>query len=119
MMDRPMAVPDARAIGRGNRRSHPGLGVADRGLQIVAFGKARRDGRGKRASGAVGVLRRNAWGRQCDHAVLADEVVDALGALPVAALDQYRPAANPQQTLALTLDSRFARGYLLVEQRRR
>src|SRR5882757_5111281 len=44
MMDRSMAVTDAQAIGRGNRRGYPGLGVPNGGLQIVALRKTRRDG---------------------------------------------------------------------------
>ena len=108
MMDWSMAVTDAQAIGRGNRRSHPGFGVANGGLQIVAFGKARRDGRGQRASGAVGVFGGDPWSRQRNDAGFAEKIIDALGALPVAALDQYRAATHRQQTLALTLDLAFA-----------
>ena len=44
MMDRPMAVADAKAIGRGDRGADPVLGLANRGFQVLAFGKASRDG---------------------------------------------------------------------------
>ena len=47
-----------------------------------------------------------------------DEIVDALGALPVAALDQHRAAAHRQQPLALALDRGFVIGNRLIEQRR-
>ena len=108
MMDWSMAVTDAQAIGRGNRRRHPGLGVADRGLQIVAFGKSRRDRRRQRASGAVCVSGGDPRSRQRNGAGLAEKIIDALLAFPVAALDQHRASAHRQQTFALTLDPGFA-----------
>ena len=43
MMDRPMAVADAETIGRCDCGADPGLGMANRGFQILALGKARSD----------------------------------------------------------------------------
>ena len=37
MMDRPVAMADAEAVGGCYRSADPGLGVADGGLQILAF----------------------------------------------------------------------------------
>ena len=48
--------------------------------------------------------------------LLADEIIDALGALPVPALDQHRPASHRQQSLALAFDGGFARRDRFVEQ---
>src|SRR3984893_12805728 len=53
MMDRPMAVADAEAIGRCDCGADPGLGMANRGFHLVALGQPRRDGGGQRASGAM------------------------------------------------------------------
>ena len=47
MMDRPVAVADVEAIGRRNRGADPGFGIDHRGLQLVAFRKARGDGGGE------------------------------------------------------------------------
>src|ERR1700676_4649800 len=44
MMDRPVAVADTDPIGRGDRGADPGLGIANRGFQLLAPGKARRNG---------------------------------------------------------------------------
>src|SRR5712671_6352685 len=89
MMDRPMAVADAETIGRRDRGADPGLGVAHRGFKLLAFRKTRRDGGGQGASGAVGILGDDAWRRQRGDAIAADEIIGALGALPVPALDQH------------------------------
>ena len=118
-MDRPVAVADAEAIGRGDRGADPGLGVANRGFHVLALGKAGRDRGRQRASGAVGILGGDARRGQRDDAVAAEEIVDALGALPVAALDQHRAASHRQQPLALARDRGLARRDRLVQQRRR
>ena len=47
MMDRPMAAADTETIGARNRRTDPGLGMTNRGFQLLAFGKAGGDGRGQ------------------------------------------------------------------------
>jgi hypothetical protein len=44
MMDRPMAVADAEAIGGRDRGADPGLGVAHRGFHVFALRKAGGDG---------------------------------------------------------------------------
>ena len=44
MMDRPMAVADAEAIGGRDRRTDPCLGVAHGGFEILALGEACCDG---------------------------------------------------------------------------
>ena len=44
MVDRPMAVADAEAIGRRDRGADPGLGVAHRGFHVFALRKAGGDG---------------------------------------------------------------------------
>ena len=69
MMDRPVAVADTKPIGRGDRGTDPGLGMTDRGCQVLALGKACRNGRRQRAAGAVGIFGRKAWRRQRDGAV--------------------------------------------------
>ena len=46
-----------------------------------------------------------------------DQIVDALGALPVPALDQHRLAPQRQQSPALMLDGGFVRRHRLIEQR--
>ena len=43
-MDRPVAVTDTEAIGRRDRGADPGLGSANGGFEILAFGKAGGDG---------------------------------------------------------------------------
>jgi len=43
MMDRPVAMADTEAIGRRDRGADPGLGLANGGFQILAFGKAGGD----------------------------------------------------------------------------
>jgi hypothetical protein len=45
MMDRPLAVSHIEAIGGGDGSTDPGLGVANSGFQLLAFGKAGCDGR--------------------------------------------------------------------------
>src|SRR5665213_1121276 len=55
MMDRAMPMADTETIGRHDRRADPGLGIAHRGFQLLAFGEACRDRRGQRAAGAVGI----------------------------------------------------------------
>jgi transposase len=44
MMDRPVAVADAEAIGCSNRRADPDLGIANRGLHVLALRQTRGDG---------------------------------------------------------------------------
>ena len=43
MMDRSVAVADVEAVGCRDRSADPGLGVANRGFQILTLGKAGRD----------------------------------------------------------------------------
>jgi len=43
MMNRPMAMADTEPVGGGDGGADPGLGVADRGFQLVALPKACRD----------------------------------------------------------------------------
>src|SRR5580700_8874366 len=104
MMDRPMAVADAEAVAGGDRGTDERLGVANRGFQILALGEASGDGRRQRASGAVGILGCNPWRGKRDRAALAHQVIDALAALPVPALDQHGGTAERQQPPALILD---------------
>src|ERR1700722_16371323 len=103
MMDRPMAVTGTEMVRRGDRGADKGLGVANGGFHLFALGETGGDGRGQRASGAVGVLGGDARGRECDGALATEEIVDALRALPVAALDQHRRAAERQEPPALAL----------------
>ena len=44
MMDRSMAVADAKLIGCRNCRADPDLGIANRGFHVLALRKPRRDG---------------------------------------------------------------------------
>src|SRR5260370_24501462 len=108
MIDRPVAVADAEAVRGRDRGTDPGLGVADGGFQIVALGKPRRNRRRQRAAGAMGIFGRDPRRGERDRAFGVDEIIDALGALPVAALDKHRRAAHRQQALALVLDGGFA-----------
>src|SRR3954464_6156054 len=104
MMDRAVAVADAEAVGGRDRRADPGLGVAHGALEILAPGEPGGDRRGQRAAGAMGVASGNARRGQRDRGAGIDEIVDALGALAVPALDQDRPAAERQQAAPLALD---------------
>jgi hypothetical protein len=45
MVDRPVAEADVEPIGGCDRGTDPGLGATNSGFQVVAFRKARRDGR--------------------------------------------------------------------------
>ena len=64
----------------------------------------------------MGVFGRDARRCQRGGAGAGDEIVGALGALPVAALDQHGAAAHREQALALTGDGAFVRGDGLVQQ---
>ena len=44
MMDRAMAVADAKAIGCGDCRADPDLGIANRGFHVLSLRQARGDG---------------------------------------------------------------------------
>ena len=81
MMDRAVAVADAEAVCRRNRRADPGLGVAHGGLHVLALRETRGNRRGQRAAGAVGVSRGDARRGERDGAAGIDQIVDALGAL--------------------------------------
>src|ERR1700686_4460020 len=116
MMDRAVTVPNIEAIGRRERRGDPGLGIANGAPPRLAFGKQGYDRGRQRASGAMGIVRGDAWRRQREAAVGAEEIVDALRALPVAALDQYRRTAHGEQPLALFRDRGFVRCDRLVQQ---
>src|SRR5580693_6233558 len=117
MMDRPMAVADIEAISRRDRGADPGLGIADRCLQVLALRQSRCDGGGERAAGSVSILGGNAWAFERNDAIAAEEIVDALGALPVAAFDQHRLTTHRLQPFALALDRGFARGDRFIQQR--
>ena len=45
MMDRSVAVADAKTVGRRDRRVNPGLGIANRAFHVLAFGEAGGDRR--------------------------------------------------------------------------
>jgi len=107
-MDRATTVANIEAIGRRDRRSDPGLGITDGGFQRLTFGKEGGDRGRQGASGAVGVVGRDAWRCERDGGVGTEEIVDALGALPVAALDQYRRTAHGQEPPPLARDRGFA-----------
>src|SRR6478672_4540303 len=110
MMHRSVAMADAKTVRRRDGSADKGLGVADGGYHVLAFGKSGRDGRGQRAAGAVGVFGGDAWRWQREGAVACREVVDTLGALPVTALDQDGAATQREQPLALALDDTFVHG---------
>src|SRR5215467_3567023 len=74
MMDRPVAVTDAEAVGSGNRRADPGLGVVDGLVQWLALGKSGCDRRGQRAAGAMGVLRCDPRRGECAGSNCRDEI---------------------------------------------
>src|SRR5664280_2399036 len=60
MMDRSVTVTDGEAISGRDGGAEPGLGMAHRRFHVLALGKAGRDRRGQRASGAVGIWRSDA-----------------------------------------------------------
>src|SRR6185437_10037130 len=117
MVYRAMAVADIEPIGRFDRSADPDLCRTHRGLHAFALGKARRDRRVQRASGAVGVLGGDAWRRQSDGAAAVEQIIDALAALPVAALDQDRATSHRKQPRALACDGCLAGRNRLIEQR--
>ena len=69
------------------------------------------------AAGAMGIFRRDARRRQCDRAFGIDQIVDALAALPVPALDQHCLAPERKQSPALAFDVGLVRRHRLIEQR--
>jgi len=81
-----MAMADAETIGPPRSRARDQPWRCAPGFQFLAFRKARRDGGGQRAAGAVGILGGDASAASADDAVAADEIVGAFGALPVPAL---------------------------------
>src|SRR4029453_4443863 len=107
MMDRAVATPDAEAVCGSDRSADPGLGVAHSGFHAFALRQPRGNRRGERAAGAVGIFCGDARRGERGDARGIDQIVDALGALPVAALDQHRLAPQGQQSLALLLDGGF------------
>src|SRR6266702_5072488 len=115
MMDRPVAMADAEAVGGCNRRADPGLGVAHRLLKSLALGETRRDRRGERAAGAMGVAGSDARRGERDRVFGIDEIIDALGTLAMPALDQHRATAEREQAAPLALDVGFAYRHRLVE----
>src|SRR6188508_1120060 len=56
MMDRPMTMADAEAVGGCDRSADPGLGVAHGSRHVLAFGEFCCNRRGERAAGAVGIF---------------------------------------------------------------
>lgn len=105
MVHRAVAVPDAETIGRRDRFCDPRFRAAHGFFERLAFGQIGRDRRRQRASGAVGVLCRNSRRGQRQDVAAMKEIVDALRAFAVAALDQDRLRATGHQPLALTNDS--------------
>src|SRR5712671_4506128 len=90
MMDRSMAVADAELIRPYDRGADPRLGFANGSLHGIALRQSRRDGGGQRATGAVGVFGGDSRRGKRNRTPIAHEIVDAFGALAVAALDQHR-----------------------------
>src|SRR5260370_42446109 len=86
MMDRSVAVADAKTVGRRDRRVNPGLGIANRGFHVLASGEAGGDRRRQRAAGAVGVFGGGAGRCQRGGAAPAHDAVAALAALSSASL---------------------------------
>src|SRR5205085_6669496 len=85
MMDRAVAVPDAETVRRRNRRADPGLGVAHGRLHALTLRQFRGNRRGERAAGAVGIFGGDARRGECGDTGRIDQIVNALGALAVAA----------------------------------
>src|SRR5260370_41560969 len=75
MMDRSVAVADAKTVGRRDRRVNPGLGIANRGFHVLASGEAGGDRRCQRAAGAAGGFGGDARRGQGDGAPAAPEGV--------------------------------------------
>src|SRR3954470_24706394 len=117
MMDRAVAMSDAEAVSGGDRIADPDLGMANRGDEILAPGEPGGDGRGQRASGAMGVAGGAARRRQGERAGVADEVNDAVATAAMAALDQHRGTPQRQQPPALGFDFGGAGGDRRVQQR--
>src|SRR4051812_43391125 len=115
MMDRPVAVADTETVGSRDRRADPGLGAAHRVLEGLALGETGSDGRGQRAAGAMGIFGGDARRGKCDRFLCIDEIVAALGALAVPALDQHRATTEREQATPLALDLGFASRKRLVE----
>ena len=116
MMDRAMAVTDAEPVRRRDCFSDVSLRAPHGGFHVVAPGEAGRDGRRQRAAGAVSVFGGDARSGKRQHPVVGDEIVDALRAAAMPALDQDRRATERQQTPALPHDVAFAFGNGLIEQ---
>ena len=81
-----MTASDIEAMRRRYGGSDVSFGTAHRGLQILTLRQTGGDGRGERASGAVGAGAGDTRRGQRDHAIRGDEIIDALGALPVHAM---------------------------------
>ena len=64
----------------------------------------------------MGVLGGDTRRSHCQHTAIPDQIVDALGALPMPTLDQYRGAADCDQPLALAFDCGLALRKRLVQQ---
>src|SRR5450631_1630922 len=78
MMDRPVAMSDTETVGGGNRIADESLGVANRCDEILAPGEASGDGRGQRASRAMGVAGGTARRRQGERAGTTHQIIDAV-----------------------------------------
>ena len=96
MMDRPVAVTNAEPVRLGDGRADIGLGVMNRGLQGLALRLFGCDGGGQRAAGAVSVRGGDARRGEEHDAVLADQVIDTLRPLSVAAFHENRCATHGQ-----------------------
>lgn len=99
-----MAMSDAQTIGFLDRATDPGLGFTHCGLKALAPGKAGCDRRGQRAAGAMGVHRGDTRRSQRNPAARVEQIVDAVTALPVAALDQHSGTAHGEQLSSLAFD---------------
>src|SRR5262245_48738157 len=115
MMRRAVARTDLDAVGGNKRIRHVALGSAHRFAQSKPLGETGGDRRGQRAAGAVGILCRDAVGREAGERVGPDQEVDALGAAAVTALDEYRLRPKREQALALLAHLRLVAGDRRIE----
>ena len=89
-----MTPADREAVGVRDRRIDEGLGLPDRGFQVLAPGKPGRNRRGQRTSGPMRILGCNAGRREREHSAVTHKIVDAFAPLPVPALEQHRGTAE-------------------------
>ena len=77
-MDRAMAMPDLKPVGRRNRGADPALGLLYGLQQGLAFRQARRNRRGQRAAGAMGIGRGQTGRSKRYDLTIIHEIIDAL-----------------------------------------